>query len=101
MLNNFLTLWTTLWFCTARKGQNSSPARYLGIPQKPGSIQSVKPVLLASHHLILTHPATEGLRAVTLNNLTAYIFGKLSLNLTKITACSENIYELGRPHVSV
>lgn len=85
----------------SQKGQKSSPARYLGIPQKPGIIQTLKPVLLASHHLVPTRPATEGLRAVTLNNFTAYVFGKLNLNLTKITACSKNIYELGNPPVSV
>lgn len=101
MCLKFSQLYGQLFSLYSQKGQNSSPARYLGIPQMPGSIRTLKPVLLASHHLILTHPATEGLRAVTRNNFTAYIFGKLSLNLTKITACSKNIYELGNPPVSV
>jgi len=57
--------------------------------------------LLASDYLVPTHPATKGLKAVTLKNFTAYHFDKSNLNSSKITACSKNIYELGNPPVSV
>lgn len=86
----------------------SSTRRIRNLPQQGACVSShsrkhsgtLKLVLLALNHLVPTHPATEGLKAVTLNNFTAYHFGKSSLNLTKITACSKNIYELGNPPVS-
>lgn len=62
------------------------------------ALRYLKTVLLASGP---NSPSSRKLKAVTLNNFTAHHFGKSSLNLTKITSCSRNIYEPGNPPVSV